>query len=186
MSKITNRRNGRCGTPGNPPCSEEFKRMVESSKRLNDSYKDEMIKKADSFVEVIGANKHKNVVYPKALFMATAAINKQRLSQIQDTPAYKAMSTNKSVKNTGVGRTVKNYEQKVNSGQNPFDYQIPKASEIKKIRDFGLESSKSTNIVSAAVKSPIKAAKALSEMNKVLKNYPNLEKIKKKQEKKIK
>lgn len=179
MSKLTNRRNGRCGTPGNPPCSEEFKRVVESSKHLTDSYKDEMIKKADSFVEVIGANKRKNV-YPGVLFMATAAINKQRLSQIQDTPAYKAMSTNKSVKNTGVGRTVKNYEQKVNTGQNPFDYQIPKASEIKNIRSLGLEVSKSANIVSAAIKSPFKAAGALSEMNKVLKNYPNLEKIKKK------
>lgn len=179
MSKLTNRRNGRCGTPGNPPCSEEFKRMVESSKDLTDSYKDEMIKKADSFVEVTGANKRKNV-FPGAIFMATAAINKQRLSQIQDTPAYKAMSTNKEVKNTGVGRTVNNYESAVKSGRNPFDYQIPKASEIKNIRSLGLEVSKSANIISAVAKSPLKTASAFFEMNKVLKKYPNLEKIKKK------
>jgi hypothetical protein len=177
MSKLTNRGKGWCGTPGNPPCPEEFKRMVNSSKSLTDSYKNEMIKKADSFVKVAGVTK---MVLPSHVGRATAAINKQRLSQIQDTPAYKAMSTNKSVKNTGVGRTVKNYEQKVNTGQNPFDYQIPKASEIKNIRSLGLEVSKSANIVSAAIKSPFKAAGALSEMNKVLKNYPNLEKIKKK------
>jgi len=183
MSKLTNRKKGWCGTPGNPPCPEEFKRMVNSSKSLTDSYKNEMIKKADSFVKVTGVTK---MVLPAHIGRATAAINKQRLSGIQNTPAYKTMSTNKNVKNTGVGRTVKNYEQKVKSGRNPYDYQIPKASEIKKIRDFGLESSKSTNIVSAAAKSPIKAIGALSEMNKVLKKYPNLEKIKKKQEKRIK
>ena len=177
MSKLTNRRNGRCGTPGNPPCPEEFKRMVNSSKSLTDSYKNEMIKKADSFVKVAGVTK---MVLPSHVGRATAAINKQRLSGIQDTPAYKAMSTNKEVKNTGVGRTVNNYESAVKSGRNPFDYQIPKASEIKNIRSLGLEVSKSANIISAAIKSPFKVAGALSEMNKVLKNYPNLEKIKKK------
>ncbi len=182
MSKLTSRRSGRCGTPGNPPCPEEFKRMVKSSKSLTDSYKDEMIKKADSFVKVTGANKHKNVL-PAHIGRATAAMNKQRLSEIQNTPAYKAMSTNKNVRNTGVGRTVKHYESQVKSGRNPYDYQIPKASEIQKIRDFGLESQKSTNIGTAVAKSPRKAAGAYFEMNKVLKNYPNLEKIKKKQEK---
>ena len=185
MSKLTNRRKDRCGTPGNPPCPEEFKRMVKSSRSLTDSYKDEMIKKADSFVKVTGANVNKNV-NAGHISRATAAINKQRLSEIQNTPAYKSMSTNENVKNTGVGRTVKNYEGQVKSGRNPYDYQIPKASEIKKIRDFGLESQKSTNIVSAVTKSPYKAAGAYFEMNKVLKNYPNLEKIKKKQEKRIK
>jgi hypothetical protein len=183
MSKLTNRRKGRCGTPGNPPCPEEFKRMVKSSKNLTDSYKDEMIKKADSFVKVTGANK---MVTAGHIGRATSAMNKQRLSEIQNTPVYKEMSTNKNVKNTGVGRTVKNYESQVKSGRNPYDYQIPKASEIKKIRSFGLESSKSTSIGSAVAKSPMKAAGAYFEMNKVLKNYPNLEKIKKKQEKRIK
>ena len=185
MSKLTSRRSGRCGTPGNPPCPEEFKKMVKSSKNLTNSYKDEMIKKADSFVKVTGANKSKFVT-PGHIGRATSAINKQRLSDIQNTPAYKTMSTNKNVKNTGVGRTVKNYESQVKSGRNPYDYQIPKASEIKKIRSFGLESSKSTSIGSAVAKSPMKAAGAYFEMNKVLKNYPNLEKIKKKQEKRIK
>ena len=179
MSKLTSRRSGRCGTPGNPPCSEEFKRVVKSSKYLTDSYRDEMIKKSDSFVKVTGADKHKNITTGH-VDRATAAINKQRLSQIQNTPAYKTMSTNKNVKNTGVGRTVKNYEQKVKSGRNPYDYQIPKASEIKNIRSLGLEVGKSANIVSAVAKSPIKTIVAYSEMNKVLKKYPNLEKIKKK------
>ena len=183
MSKLTNRRKGRCGTPGNPPCPEEFKKMVKSSKNLTNSYKDEMIKKSDSFVKVTGVNK---MVTAGHIGRATSAMNKQRLSQIQNTPAYKTMSTNKNVKNTGVGRTVKNYESQVKSGRNPYDYQIPKASEIKKIRAFGLESSKSTSIGSAVAKSPMKAAGAYFEMNKVLKNYPNLEKIKKKQEKRIK
>ena len=100
MSKLTNRRKGRCGTPGNPPCPEEFKRMVKSSKSLTDSYKDDMIKKSDSFVKVTGADKHKNITGGH-IGRATAAINKQRLSQIQNTPAYKSMSTNKNVKNTG-------------------------------------------------------------------------------------
>ena len=183
MSKLTNRGSGRCGTPGNPPCTEEFKRVVKSSRSLTDSYKDEMVKKSDSFVKVTGVNK---MVLPAHIARATSAINKQRLSEIQNTPAYKSMSTNENVKNTGVGRTVKDYEGQVKSGRNPYDYQIPKASEIKKIRDFGLESQKSTNIVSAVRQSPVKAAGAYFEMNKVLKNYPNLEKIKKKQEKQIK
>jgi len=183
MSKLTNRGSGRCGTPGNPPCPEEFKRVVKSSKDLTDSYKDEMIKKSDSFVKVTGV---KNFVSGGHIGRATSAINKQRLSEIQNTPAYKAISTNKNVQNTGVARTVENYESRVKSGSNPYDYQIPKASEIKKIRDFGLESSKSTGIGSAVAKSPLKAAGAYFEMNKVLKNYPNLEKIKKKQEKRIK
>lgn len=185
MSKLTNRRKGRCGTPGNPPCPEEFKKVVKSSKNLTNSYKDEMIKKADSFVKVTGANKNK-MVLPAHIGRATAAINKQRLSEIQNTPAYKAMSTNKSVSTTGVGRTVKNYENKVKSGKNPYDYQIPKASEIQKIRSFGLESKNETSGFSALRKSPVKAAKALLEMKKVLKDYPNLEKIKKTQEKRIK
>ena len=179
MSKLTDRRQGRCGTPGNPPCPEEFKRMVNSSKSLTESYKNEMIKKADSFVKVTGANKHK-LVLPAHVGRATAAINKQRLLQIQNTPAYKAMSTNKEVKNTGVGRTVNNYESKVKSGRNPYEYQIPNASEIKNIRSLGLEVSRSANIVSAVAKNPIKALGAYSEMNKVLKKYPNLEKIKNK------
>ena len=177
MSKLTNRKKGWCGTPGNPPCPEEFKRMVNSSKYLTDSYKNEMIKKADSFVKVAGVTK---MVLPSHVGRATAAINKQRLSGIQNTPAYKKMSTNKEVKNTGVGRTVKNYEQKVKSGLSPHNYQIPKASEIKNIRSLGLEVGKSANIVSAVAKSPVKAILAYSEMNKVLKKYPNLEKIKKK------
>ena len=185
MSKLTNRRKGRCGTPGNPPCPEEFKKMVKSSKSLTNSYKDEMIKKSDSLVKVTGANKSKFVT-PGHIGRATAAINKQRLSEIQNTPVYKEMSTNKNISNTGVGRTVKNYENQVKSGRNPYDYQIPKASEIQKIRSFGLESSKSTSIGSAVSNSPIKAAKAYFEMNRVLKDYPNLERIKKKQEKRIK
>jgi hypothetical protein len=179
MSKLTNRRKGRCGTPGNPPCPEEFKRMVKSSKSLTDSYKDEMIKKADSFVKVTGANKNK-MVTAGHIGRATSAMNKQRLLEIQNTPAYKTMSTNKEVKNTGVGRTVSNYEKQVKSGRNPYDYQIPKASEIKNIRSLGLEVSKSSNIISAAAKSPVKTGRAFYEMKKVLKNYPNLEKIKKK------
>ena len=61
---------------------------------LTDSYRDEMIKKADSFVKVTGADKHKNITAGH-VGRATAAINKQRLSQIQNTPAYKTMSTNK-------------------------------------------------------------------------------------------
>lgn len=185
MSKLTNRGSGRCGTPGNPPCPEEFKNVVKSSRSLTDSYKNEMIKKADSFVKVTGANVNKNVTGGH-IARATAAINKQRLSDIQNTPAYKSMSTNKNVKNTGVARTVMSYESQVKSGRNPYDYQIPKASEIQNIRSFGLESQKSTSIGSAVAKSPVKAARAYFEMNKVLKNYPNLEKIKKKQEKKIK
>jgi hypothetical protein len=184
MSKLTNRGSGMCGTPKNPlPCPEDFKRVVKKSKDLTDSYKDEMIKKSDSFVEVLGIKRFAHTGHVKR---ATDAINKQRLSNIKNTPAYKAMSTNKNVKNTGVGRTVENYESQIKSGINPYDYQIPKASEIKKIRDFGLESSKSTGIGSAVAKSPLKAAGAYFEMNKVLKNYPNLEKIKKKQEKRIK
>ena len=185
MSKLTNRRSGRCGTPGNPPCPEEFKRVVKSSRSLTDSYKNEMIKKADSFVKVTGANANK-MVTGGHIARATAAINRQRLSEIQNTPAYKEMSTNKNIKNTGVARTVQNYESKVKSGGNPYAYQIPKASEIQKIREFGLESKNSTSGFSAVSKSPFKAAAAYSEMNKVLKKYPNLEIIKKKEEKRIK
>ena len=71
--------------------------MVKSSKNLTNSYKDEMIKKSDSFVKVTGVNK---MVTAGHIGRATSAMNKQRLSQIQNTPAYKTMSTNKNVKHT--------------------------------------------------------------------------------------
>lgn len=90
------------------------------------------------------------------------------------------MFINKNVKNIGVGRMVENYEQQVKFGRNLYDYQILKVSEIKKIRVFGLEFSKLISIGFVVVKSLMKVVGVYFEMNKVLKNYLNLEKIKKK------
>jgi hypothetical protein len=161
---------------------DKFQGMVKSDKKLSSSYKEEMFNKADSIVSTFTSSLP---VKPKDFTKVVGDINKQRLSKIKKTEAYKALSKNPSISETGVGRTVKHYEEKIMRGKNPIEYQIPKTSEIQKIIKLGEVSSSESNFTTAVVKNPIKSAGAYLEMQKVRKNYASMDSIAKKQIKRI-
>ena len=162
---------------------EKFQGMVKSDKKLSSSYKEEMFNKADSIVSTFTSSSY---VKPKDVSKVVGDINKQRLSNIKKTEAYKSLSKNPSISETGVGKTVKHYEEKIMSGKNPKEYQIPKTSEIQRIIKLGEVSSSESNIKTAVAKNPIKSAGAYLEMQKVRKNYASMDSIAKKQIKRIK
>ena len=158
-----------------------FQQMVGQDERISNSYKKEMINKADSIVSTFDSNPK-----PRHVNDVVTNINKNRLEKVQKTNAYKALSKNPAISETVIGRTVKHYESKIQSGRNPMDYQIPTTKEIDKIIKFGEKSANSNNIIKTGLLNPGVAWGAKKQMNQVRKNYASMDSIAKKQLKRIK
>lgn len=158
-----------------------FRKMVGGNNRISDSYKNEMISKSDSIVRTFDSSPR-----PRHVNDVVTNINNKRLKKVQATEAYRSLSKNPAISGTGIGKTVKHYEQKIESGRTPMDYQIPTVKEIDKILNFGKKASNETDINKAITKNPFSALGAYREMNRVRNNYPSMDSIAKKQEKRIK
>jgi hypothetical protein len=158
-----------------------FQQMVQKDNQISSSYKEKMINKADSIVKTFNSSPK-----PRHVNEVIANINKNRLKKVQETSAYKALSKNPAISETGVGQTVKYYENKIQSGKHPTQYQIPTTKEIDKIISFGEKAANSKDINEAIRSNPFTAVGAYMQMNKARKDYASMDSIAKKQLKRIK
>jgi len=151
---------GPCGTPGFPPCPDEFNRMVRKSS-LPKSYKNNL-RYSDAKVT-------DNNVRPVNLNNAIKAENARRVSAIKSDPGYKALTQNKQARPV-VNRVDKYLDKAVTHGVN---YLIPSMKEAEGLLNIGRKYTKSKNIMKDIGFGDAIQAKARAEW--LFYKYPNLE-----------
>ena len=154
---------GPCGTPGFPPCPDEFNRMVRQNSSLPKSYK-KNLRYSDAGV-------NDNNVRPVNIINAVKAENARRVSAIKGDPGYKALTQNKQARPV-VNRIDRYLDQAVKKGTG---YYIPTMKEAEGLLSIGRQYTKSKNIMKDIGWGDAILAKGRAEW--LFYKYPNLERV---------
>ena len=154
---------GPCGTPGFPPCPDEFNQMVRKIKTLPKSYK-ENLRYSDAKVT-------DNNVRPVNIINAVKAENARRVSAIKSDPGYKALTQNKNARPV-VNRIDQYLDQAVKKGTG---YYIPTMNEAEGLLNIGRKYVGSKNIMQDL--NLWDKGKALFHGWRLADKYPNLENV---------
>lgn len=162
-----------------------FQDRVRSDRYITDSYKKELINKADSIVSTFGSDLP---IKPRHITQVVQNTNQHRLKSFQESEGYKKGMSNPAVSNTGIANKVKMYEDMVKGkyAGSPKDYQIPSVSEMKSILKFGEKAGGAKTKLGALGKGALHIPGALNEIEQIKKNYPKLDSIISKEQKKFK
>ena len=162
-----------------------FQDRVRGDRHITDSYKKELINKADSIVSTFGSDLP---IKPRHITQVVENTNQNRLKSFQETEGYKKSINNPVVSSTGIGRKVKAYEDLVKGkySVDPKNYQIPSTSEMKSILKLGEKAGDSKTKSEALRKGNFTIIGALNEIEKIKKNYPKLDSIISKEQKRFK
>lgn len=162
-----------------------FQDAVKGDKNITDSYKTELINKADSIVSTFGSDLP---IRPRHISQVIENTNRNRLRSFQETEGYKKAMNNPMVSNTGIGKKVKAYEDLVRGrySGSPKNYQVPSTSEMKSILKLGEKAGDSKTKAEALRKGNFTILKALNEIERIKENYPKLDSVISKEQKRFK
>lgn len=174
-NKMRNRSKGPCGGPGQPPCPEEFLRMLEAT-GTHSSYIDQIKSDMTKYINFDGLRN----VKPKHAYLAADKITAQRLNDIKSSEIYQKAKEDPFLNEKGIMKKAVAFERQI-EGSNYREAAIPSLDEMDKLLEFaaGALGAKSPE---EALKNAgyIKGLRAYLQSEKLKKKYPNIENMLKK------